>query len=642
MRKIRIESPAANGVVSFHVVSNRTGKSLVSPDLLTPDIGLCTVDIPDDDDVSVVWRRLGNATEVRQVEPGAGHVVLGDDVKAGPVIAAIETLPFTAVDSPLTFHTEGPFAERSVERAELATRRVFQGRRLPGAQGVDDIIGFSPGIRVLESAGPTATATAKRLMARSTARKATRESKPELNVSNLEKSLNRFSRKEQKRSASVRSSAVEARFIPSKEGKALGMMFIHDVPEGPLSVGVASDTSPFKYGGWKPYHGEWPIHVHQNFGRLTFEIPPAGRGPQPVDFEAGAKVRFTVAAINRKSTRFLVPLYSGGTRVTLTGEGLSNYEVHFDVEPSDSRLRVVIQSLVVANERDVLAVSESVKKTANELLPSVRDGSLYDPWAAIVLGLAIRRHKWDVDCSWCQPLAARFPWIPDALVLTGWWFSTKAGGRNLSRTVELLSQARRLGAVYFAESNSILRDLLVWLSSDGTTKAMRALAKRELGLWRSKVPFQSWSGATFAWVVERSNLKGEIDPKNDLVLYKGQIGDLIGSTDPNKGRFGGRSEANGRRVKALIFPTDDREWYEVEVLVESLDGTASMTGNVEFHLHPTYPSRIIEVQAEQGKARLKVPAWGAFTVGVVADEGKTRLELDLSTAQGATTGFTAR
>ena len=39
---------------------------------------------------------------------------------------------------------------------------------------------------------------------------------------------------------------------------------------------------------------------------------------------------------------------------------------------------------------------------------------------------------------------------------------------------------------------------------------------------------------------------------------------------------------------------------------------------------------------------LHVVAWGAFTVGAVADEGSTRLELDLTSVPGASSTFYER
>lgn len=63
--------------------------------------------------------------------------------------------------------------------------------------------------------------------------------------------------------------------------------------------------------------------------------------------------------------------------------------------------------------------------------------------------------------------------------------------------------------------------------------------------------------------------------------------------------------------------------------MHAVDGTA-LAGNVEFHLHPTFarPMQIVPVQ--DGRATLKLQTWGAFTVGAVADNGRTSLELDLA------------
>lgn len=45
---------------------------------------------------------------------------------------------------------------------------------------------------------------------------------------------------------------------------------------------------------------------------------------------------------------------------------------------------------------------------------------------------------------------------------------------------------------------------------------------------------------------------------------------------------------------------------------------------------PTFSQLVETVVAKDAKAKLRLTAYGAFTVGVEAGNGKTRLELDLS------------
>lgn len=98
--------------------------------------------------------------------------------------------------------------------------------------------------------------------------------------------------------------------------------------------------------------------------------------------------------------------------------------------------------------------------------------------------------------------------------------------------------------------------------------------------------------------------------------------------DPQKGRFGGSPIANNRVLSATVKTITD-DYFEVTLDVRSTGGTP-LTGDVEFHLHPTFPEARKTIAVEDGVAELKLQCWGAFTVGVIADNGKTRLELDLA------------
>jgi hypothetical protein len=116
----------------------------------------------------------------------------------------------------------------------------------------------------------------------------------------------------------------------------------------------------------------------------------------------------------------------------------------------------------------------------------------------------------------------------------------------------------------------------------------------------------------------------------------------IWSTDPNRGRFGGSPEANGRRLSATIEPIAGKRSAacRVKVRVESTDAAKPLRGRVVFHLHPTFGRwQTYDVGVRGGVAEDSFTSYGAFTVGAEADEGATRLELDLLTVAGGTDRF---
>ena len=99
--------------------------------------------------------------------------------------------------------------------------------------------------------------------------------------------------------------------------------------------------------------------------------------------------------------------------------------------------------------------------------------------------------------------------------------------------------------------------------------------------------------------------------------------------DPQKYQWGGQPARNGRTLSADVGRID-RDWYWIELRVSTDPGAKMLKGPVRFHLHDSFPDSVRTVRARDGVARLRVVAYGAFTVGVEADEGKTQLELDLA------------
>jgi hypothetical protein len=113
-------------------------------------------------------------------------------------------------------------------------------------------------------------------------------------------------------------------------------------------------------------------------------------------------------------------------------------------------------------------------------------------------------------------------------------------------------------------------------------------------------------------------------------------------SDPNKGHFGGSRTSNGRELRASITPVagTDSAACRVHLSVVSIDKNKPLAGTVVFHLHPTFRRyREYEVDVVDGVAEDTITSWGAFTVGAEADEGKTRLELDLMEVPGSTRKF---
>ena len=102
--------------------------------------------------------------------------------------------------------------------------------------------------------------------------------------------------------------------------------------------------------------------------------------------------------------------------------------------------------------------------------------------------------------------------------------------------------------------------------------------------------------------------------------------------DPQKGKWGESPSSNGRLFSARVEKIPDESVFRRVVLrVESTDATKPLSGNVKFHLHPTFANSEVEVPVINGVAETSVVAYGAFTVGAEADGGATKLEFNLVT-----------
>lgn len=120
-----------------------------------------------------------------------------------------------------------------------------------------------------------------------------------------------------------------------------------------------------------------------------------------------------------------------------------------------------------------------------------------------------------------------------------------------------------------------------------------------------------------------------------------EVSTLIGegsdvSADPWKGKFGGVSAVGERKLEATLSPIDDAaQLMAVHLRVSSSNPANPLTGTVQFYLHPTFPQHVRMIAVQDGHASLNVISYGAFTVGAETDDGRIKLELDLSTLPDA-------
>jgi len=105
--------------------------------------------------------------------------------------------------------------------------------------------------------------------------------------------------------------------------------------------------------------------------------------------------------------------------------------------------------------------------------------------------------------------------------------------------------------------------------------------------------------------------------------------------DQQKNRFGGREENGSRRLSAKVLPSEfGSTWQKVILTLASIDGRPLEGAFAYFFLHETFDPDAYRVKVPLAAklVNLEVSATGAFTAGVVAERGDTRLEIDLATS----------
>jgi hypothetical protein len=123
-------------------------------------------------------------------------------------------------------------------------------------------------------------------------------------------------------------------------------------------------------------------------------------------------------------------------------------------------------------------------------------------------------------------------------------------------------------------------------------------------------------------------------------------GPISHKDDPQKGRWGGLAERDGRLVRPVLESVE-RDIYYFSLIVESTDST-ELRSPVIFHLHDTFPRSVISIRRIIGGTRAELSEWsafGVFAVGVQVRNARGQwiaLELDLAKLPGLPKRFLAR
>ncbi|WP_233237851.1 pYEATS domain-containing protein [Bordetella sp. LUAb4] len=420
--------------------------------------------------------------------------------------------------------------------------------------------------------------------------------------------------------------------IPETPGEGLGDPWLQQPIEGirpqekrRVSIGLSEEKNERESFGI--FRGQSRMELF--YGRLEIEIPE----PQHLDPWAGNRVRLSISIERRRIERCLLPLYRGGTRITLVAPPFEPADLQLRVVPIDSKLRALLRTLDAGTSAEATAVRNDVLGTNNPLALLDKDA---DPWGAILVGLlAIRfpeifRH---IDPAWAQALTERAGWAFDAHVIRASQTLALAGDDSaetqyeaVSKAIGFLAEAQGTGSPYFRYTNQLFAEMAAGISDylkmtrpDEESTALTRF-RRLYDRWYRELPLQRGAGPTFTWLArdqaalqERQVLvphrrpSGKLRPQDTLVIFDGQISarqiTFIGEDptasqsfaaerstdpteyeyamlpaherppgpddDPNKGRFGGEASRGGFHLTASFENARGRHLTNVLLTVEA-------------------------------------------------------------------------
>lgn len=438
-------------------------------------------------------------------------------------------------------------------------------------------------------------------------------------------------------------------------------------------------------------------------GRLEIEVPTDIQR----DYWTDRRVRLSAAIEQVRIERCLLPLYRGGTRITIAAPAFSPSDVELSIFPVDPKLRALVRALDAGTSEEVLAVRDDLlAKDEREAMLGLQS----DPWGAILVGLLAIRFPGIIgpfDEKWGTKLTEQIGWAFDAhvirasLTLAGSASSRAAQDLAIEKAVAHLAAAQVAGSPYYRYSNQLFGEMAAGMATYIKTSKKRiagTLSDRFNKLynrWHRELPLQRGSGPTFTWMardlealkerkvlVPKRNPSGKLRGRDTTIIFEGQVGagqiaiisgggntsSSVGSggialsalamhsdapsdglaempafgrppgpdVDPNNGRFGGQTTCNGFNLSATFEPTKSKDWVTINLTVEAERSAKIGVGDFAwFVLHPTFSPSAQRVSFRGNRARLRIQAYGGFTVGVWLPKSNTELECNLAAITGA-------
>lgn len=271
-----------------------------------------------------------------------------------------------------------------------------------------------------------------------------------------------------------------------------------------ISIGLSEETrGPDSFDTFRS-----PARMELFAGRVELDIP---EDPQR-DPWAARRVRLSMAIEQVRIERCLLPLYRGGTRITVSTPPFAPSDVEFNITPVDPHARALLRALDAGTSAEAEAVRKHIVYKRLELEPS----AAADPWIAMLLGLLSVRFPHifaPIDRRWAASLAEHAGWAFDTHVIHASQILAAARDKctterheAVAEVVSLLTRAQVAGSPYYRYTNQLFAEMADgiahYLEQEAPQISAVAVERfaRVRKRWYRELPLQRGAGATFTWL----------------------------------------------------------------------------------------------------------------------------------------------
>lgn len=286
-----------------------------------------------------------------------------------------------------------------------------------------------------------------------------------------------------------------------------------------LTVALAMER-PDRRESWTAFTGSCNARISPEMLQLTIDAP------KEEGVLSGQRVRLTVAVQDLRVERLLLPIYAGGTVITITPSAQSANDVGLEVTPRDPSIRAIWRVVDSGTPEHAEAVRDQILGPQGTSPFAAIESS--DPWTAVLVGLLHLRYPEQLgplDHSWTAALVERAPWMADSYIIRAKGAALAAAENpdcvreHAIEASRMLIKAHACNSPYFSQSNLYFNELVESLAAyEDLPGDIRGRILRTQRRWQRELPLKRSDAVSFSWLSRDQRVlreKGILAPKRD-------------------------------------------------------------------------------------------------------------------------------